>query len=136
MILDEAQQFLKGHAWPGNVRELKNVMELAVLVHDEKIIRPADVHIEPYIPVDSAPEPLAPVSTPVAPAFAPVEASTAEHAAPPSSALIDKDNPLALISYRRVDPETERSHIVAALSRRPGTRAKPPSCSACRAGRS
>lgn len=115
VLLEEAQQFLRGHAWPGNVRELKNVMELAVLVHDEATIRPADIHIDPYIPVDSAPEPLAPISG----QFTPIESSTAEHIAPPASergpSSVDRASALGLISYRRVDPETERAHIVAAL---------------------
>ena len=118
VLLEEAKQFLKGHAWPGNVRELKNVMELAVLVHDGDAIRPADIHIEPYIPVDAS-EPIGPVSTP----FSPLEARTSEHLPPPSSErrlpITSKaSSPLsAPASYRRVDPETERAHILAALEK-------------------
>jgi two-component system response regulator AtoC len=93
-LLDEARQFLKGHAWPGNVRELKNVIDLAVLVHEGDTIRPSDIHIESYIPVDTADSKVGPVSTPDSRVSPP----------PPPS-------------YRRTDPELERAQILDALER-------------------
>ncbi len=39
-LSDESAEMLCSHAWPGNIRELKNVVRRAVLLADERIIRP------------------------------------------------------------------------------------------------
>ncbi|WP_379970986.1 sigma-54 interaction domain-containing protein [Ectobacillus sp. sgz5001026] len=39
VLSDEVVAKLKGHSWPGNVRELENVLERAVNVLDENVIR-------------------------------------------------------------------------------------------------
>ncbi len=41
----EARELIRGYSWPGNVRELKNVLERAVLMGSEEIIRPQDLAI-------------------------------------------------------------------------------------------
>jgi DNA-binding NtrC family response regulator/pSer/pThr/pTyr-binding forkhead associated (FHA) protein len=62
-LLPETAGFLQAHAWPGNVRELKNIIDLAVLVHEGDMLRPADIPIERYI--ESVPQaPQAPPAPP------------------------------------------------------------------------
>jgi len=90
-LMDGAAQFLEGHAWPGNIRELKNVIDLAVFVHEGDEIRPSDIHIEPYLLADTAELTPGPISDP-------------EIRLPPPSS-------------RRVDPEAERAAILDALER-------------------
>jgi DNA-binding NtrC family response regulator len=66
-ILPETLRFIGEHTWPGNVRELKNVVDLAVLVHEGDVLRPSDVHIERYAPSEpksESPRGPAPVSEP------------------------------------------------------------------------
>ena len=41
-----AKQLLLGYSWPGNVRELKNVIEKAVFLATEKILRPEHLDID------------------------------------------------------------------------------------------
>jgi DNA-binding NtrC family response regulator len=46
----EALALLTRYDWPGNVRELKNVLERAVLMGNEPIVRPDHLSIEPSTP--------------------------------------------------------------------------------------
>jgi len=39
-ITDETRRLLLAHTWPGNVRELKNSIERAMILEDEKLLRP------------------------------------------------------------------------------------------------
>jgi len=40
-IADDTRRLLLAHNWPGNVRELKNSIERAMILEDEKLLRPA-----------------------------------------------------------------------------------------------
>jgi len=44
-ITPEALQVLQEYAWPGNVRELRNCIERAIIVCDDRLIRPQDLHL-------------------------------------------------------------------------------------------
>ncbi len=44
-IEDEAMEMLLNHSWPGNVRELENVIERAIVLGEEPIIRKKDIFI-------------------------------------------------------------------------------------------
>jgi DNA-binding NtrC family response regulator len=44
-IDDEGLSLLERHTWPGNVRELRNVIERAVLLASDNVLRPADLSI-------------------------------------------------------------------------------------------
>ena len=89
VLAGDAHDPLERHAWPGNVRELKNVMDLAVMVHEGDTIRASDIHIEGYSPADA------------------MRASM-----PPP-----EERPSPLPSYRRPDPDAERARILDALER-------------------
>jgi DNA-binding NtrC family response regulator len=41
-INNHAQDKLKGYRWPGNIRELQHTLERAVILSEEKILKPAD----------------------------------------------------------------------------------------------
>lgn len=42
----EAKQRLLSHSWPGNIRELDNLMQRALILHDQQIIQEQDLCIE------------------------------------------------------------------------------------------
>ncbi len=42
-ISPEAMEELRGYDWPGNVRELRNVIERAMIIAKERVIRPEDL---------------------------------------------------------------------------------------------
>jgi len=42
-ISPEAMEELKSYDWPGNVRELRNVIERAMIIAKERVIRPEDL---------------------------------------------------------------------------------------------
>ncbi len=44
-LSDEVRRLFLEYAWPGNVRELRNVMERAILLHDNDILRPEHVEL-------------------------------------------------------------------------------------------
>lgn len=46
MITPEALALLCAHLWPGNVRELENVMQRAIVLHTDGVIRPEDIVID------------------------------------------------------------------------------------------
>jgi two-component system, NtrC family, response regulator AtoC len=46
LLPPETRETLMRHAWPGNVRELRNVMERAVLLCRNGVIRDDDLHLE------------------------------------------------------------------------------------------
>jgi DNA-binding NtrC family response regulator len=43
---DEAMELLMEYGWPGNVRELRNVIERAVILASDSVIRPEDLPVE------------------------------------------------------------------------------------------
>ena len=45
-IAPDALRRLEAHGWPGNVRELRNVIERAVLLAPDRLIRPEDVALD------------------------------------------------------------------------------------------
>lgn len=42
----EAERALREYAWPGNIRELRNVLERAVLLSDQGLLRPGDLRFD------------------------------------------------------------------------------------------
>ncbi len=44
-IAADAEETLVAHAWPGNLRELRNVLECALLVGTETVVRRADLRL-------------------------------------------------------------------------------------------
>lgn len=48
VLTREALDLLRRHDWPGNVRELENVMERAVLLCENGMIRPEHLHLEGF----------------------------------------------------------------------------------------
>ena len=53
-ISKPALQKLEEYRWPGNVRELRNVLERAILLGDEPVIRPEDLLLGRYVPAADA----------------------------------------------------------------------------------
>jgi DNA-binding NtrC family response regulator len=45
-ISDEAMRYLQSYPWPGNVRELRNILERALLLGDQKVLTPQDLHFD------------------------------------------------------------------------------------------
>ena len=45
-ISDEAMRYLQSYPWPGNVRELRNILERAVLLGDQQLLTPQDLHFD------------------------------------------------------------------------------------------
>ena len=41
-----AQNIIKNYIWPGNVRELENVLQRAIVLCDDKVIREKDIMID------------------------------------------------------------------------------------------
>jgi DNA-binding NtrC family response regulator len=51
-ISDEAMLYLQSYPWPGNVRELRNILERAVLLGDQHLLTPKDLHFDVHIDTD------------------------------------------------------------------------------------
>lgn len=49
-ISNEAQLKLRRHSWPGNVRELENVVQRAMILHQDNFIQIGDIQIEEHFP--------------------------------------------------------------------------------------
>jgi DNA-binding NtrC family response regulator len=45
-ISDEAMRYLQSYPWPGNVRELRNILERALLLGDQQLLTPQDLHFD------------------------------------------------------------------------------------------
>jgi DNA-binding NtrC family response regulator len=45
-ISGDAMLYLQSYQWPGNVRELRNILERAVLLGDQKTLKPKDLHFD------------------------------------------------------------------------------------------
>jgi DNA-binding NtrC family response regulator len=45
-ISEDAMRVMTNYSWPGNVRELRNVIERAVILASDEVIRPDDLPIE------------------------------------------------------------------------------------------
>jgi len=45
-LSEGAMRALQSYSWPGNIRELRNVLERAVLLSDNKILRERDLHFD------------------------------------------------------------------------------------------
>ncbi len=77
ILAHDALEFLVNYYWPGNVRELQNLVERLVILADDMVIRPMDLHDHMgkvpgghRVPEHAAPLPPTlpgPFSTPVAP---------------------------------------------------------------------
>jgi two-component system response regulator AtoC len=67
VISPEALAALRGHPWPGNVRELRNVIERAVVLCTDGVIRPEHLpveHLRTTVYAPAAPRPAAAASEP------------------------------------------------------------------------
>ncbi|MBN2332190.1 MAG: sigma-54-dependent Fis family transcriptional regulator [Deltaproteobacteria bacterium] len=62
-----ATEMLMNYEWPGNVRELRNTIERAIIIEDEKILRPEHL----YIPQPRTPQPAPVPDYPQRPTLAP-----------------------------------------------------------------
>jgi two-component system, NtrC family, response regulator AtoC len=65
-VAAEAEPALQRYPWPGNVRELRNVLERAILLHSDKVVKLADLPAE--VRLGQAPVPVS-VGTPPPGAF-------------------------------------------------------------------
>ena len=54
-IAADAEEALVAHSWPGNIRELRNVLECALLVGTETVVRRADLRLNTSGPRNEAP---------------------------------------------------------------------------------
>jgi DNA-binding NtrC family response regulator len=45
-LSEGALRALQSYSWPGNIRELRNVLERAVLLSDNKVLRERDLHFD------------------------------------------------------------------------------------------
>ncbi|MBZ4658634.1 MAG: two component, sigma54 specific, transcriptional regulator, Fis family [Desulfacinum sp.] len=52
-VAPEALRKMEAYPWPGNVRELENVVQRAVLIHDEKILQPQHIDFDPVEDLDA-----------------------------------------------------------------------------------
>lgn len=50
MLSTDAMSVLMAHSWPGNVRELENVIQRALVMHEDGVITPADLLINASTP--------------------------------------------------------------------------------------
>ena len=55
-LAPDAVTLLKSHSFPGNVRELENVLERAMTLAEDEVIRAADIHLQ-TASAEAAPEP-------------------------------------------------------------------------------
>ena len=62
---EEARRALGAHPWPGNVRELRNVIERAVVLCREEMLRPEDLLLQDGEIEGAAPTPASGTATPV-----------------------------------------------------------------------
>ena len=51
-VSDEAMSMMMDHGWPGNVREVENVVQFAVIKCKQNTIRPEDLPMELFQPID------------------------------------------------------------------------------------
>jgi DNA-binding NtrC family response regulator len=98
----DALALLSAYRWPGNVRELRNVVERAVILCDDVVVRPAHLVFDPAPPPPGGPASLAPPPPPSVVPSAPASAG-----APPAADLSPAD-------------AAERERILAALDRTAG----------------
>ncbi|MDE2069848.1 MAG: sigma-54-dependent Fis family transcriptional regulator [Gammaproteobacteria bacterium] len=77
-LAPDALAFLQSYSFPGNVRELENILERALTLAEDNVIRVPDIHLR------RNPEPLAAAQSAAPPAAGPedVPEHTAEHTAP------------------------------------------------------
>lgn len=120
-LSDEALDRLMHYSWPGNIRELRNVVERAVVLASEGIIRPEHLPVEKMTATVSTR--ITP-STPPAPVTGETTASSTLMPGPPDSPLpppfgdYATGQPVSLADRLRRDvQEVERQHIIDALSR-------------------
>ena len=59
---NEAKERLLGHGWPGNIRELDNLMQRALILHDQGVIQARDLCFEEAAEEPLSPEPKLPQS--------------------------------------------------------------------------
>jgi DNA-binding NtrC family response regulator/pSer/pThr/pTyr-binding forkhead associated (FHA) protein len=109
-LADDVKMLLASYPWPGNVRELRNVIERAVLLTTDGVIRPA--HLPPAMSVPepaAAPAPSSPPSSPSNIAIPVAHAALAQPAA--SSAPVPQgggstlDDEPSATGRSRVDPK-------------------------------
>ncbi len=88
-LAEETRSMLLLHPWPGNVRELRNVLEQAVLLHNDPVLRPGQMslgtghglQIEMLAPTTSVAHPSPPAPAAAAPTtLRDVERQTLQHA--------------------------------------------------------
>ncbi|MDQ3753784.1 MAG: sigma-54-dependent Fis family transcriptional regulator, partial [Acidobacteriota bacterium] len=50
----DSEKALKAYPWPGNIRELRNVLERAVLLSEQNVLSPRDLHFDSPSTADAA----------------------------------------------------------------------------------
>ena len=53
-ISPDSEKALKAYPWPGNIRELRNVLERAVLLSEQNVLSPKDLHFDSPSTADAA----------------------------------------------------------------------------------
>jgi DNA-binding NtrC family response regulator len=109
-IAPEVFPALLAHKWPGNIRELRNVMERALALCTEDIVRPSQVLLDPPLPAPDVGSAVSTAST------APPGGGTSP---PGPGEPADR-----LGRLLRLDPETEKRLITEALGRAMGNQGK------------
>jgi len=91
-IEDGVWEQLRSHEWPGNVRELQNVIERAIILATDDVLRCEAIRLDPVAP-------LAPSSLALAPAATP--ARSGEAADPPPQTLSDAERRAIIDALQR-----------------------------------
>jgi DNA-binding NtrC family response regulator len=120
-LSEEVSDLLLRYTWPGNIRELRNVIERAVILASDGVIRSEHLPLEKMtatistrITPSTPPKPVTPVNT----AAATIMPGPLETPVPTAFSEQNTSSPLTLGDRLKRDvQEVERQHIIDALSR-------------------